>query len=252
MARFALNLPLLAVFAVLVALPTAADEPPVRHDLGEPMPQVLYSSSSAHSYATWVAASAALDSSGAFDESLFPPQGLRHLRRHLSKLPVKSGCIQYGPIYHDLVGAPSWGTRQEILTNSDLVIRGTVVGQEYGFKNSTPGKLFKLRADAVLKSKLEDLRTYYVFFPVGEFQIGDWRICKTDPRYPPLPRLGDELVVSVPHRNDANEPLLNADGYGGLGYVTIQDGKAYWSKNVKGQDNLVTGGPTSRPEYPRF
>lgn len=53
-----------AAAALLLGLSIAAEEPTVRHDLGESMPQVLYGSYSTHSYATWVAASAALEPSG--------------------------------------------------------------------------------------------------------------------------------------------------------------------------------------------
>lgn len=68
-----------------------------------------------------------------------------------------------------------------------------------------------------------------MFFPVGEFRLGDFRICKTDPRAPPIPAIGEELVVSVMHRFNVDEALLEAEIFGGRGYITVHnDGEVRW------------------------
>lgn len=237
MFRFSLNFFALGLTALLLLGTSArAGEPPARLDLGESMPQVLYSSTSTHSFAAWVSASAALEPSGEYDARLFHPHVIEKLKYHLSKPAGPDGCVHYGPIFHDLVGAPDWGTRKKVLANSDLVVQGTVVGKEFGFKGSVPGQLLKLKADTVFKAQLEHLDSYYVFFPVGEFSVGDIRICKTDPRFPPPPEIGDELIVSVPHRSNPDEPLLKTAIYGGEGYITLKGGKAYWSPGLRTGD----------------
>lgn len=229
-----------AAALVFLALPVLAGEVPVRQDLGEAMPQVLYSSNAAHSFATWVSASAALEPSGSFDERLFHPQIREKLDYHLSQEPSADGCIPYGPVYFDLVGAPDWSTRQKVFLNSELVVYGTVVGKEYGFKGSVPGQLLKLETKKVYKGDREHLPAYYVFFPVGEFQVEDLRICKTDNRYPPPPEIGDELIVSVPRRSNPDESLLEPDLVSGHGFITLKDSRAYWSPELGDESSAET------------
>ncbi len=76
-------------------------------------------------------------------------------------------------------------------------VLGMVVDRSYGYHGMTLGTLLRVEVQRSFGSAARTGRqVFFVFVPVGVFQVGNERICKLDPRYPnALPEVGQETVV---------------------------------------------------------
>jgi hypothetical protein len=83
------------------------------------------------------------------------------------------------------------------LGSADNAVVGKVIDRSYGYHGMDLGTLLKIEATewfGLPKGGTRDV--YFVFVPVGDFQIGNERICKVDPSCPsPVPAVGQETVV---------------------------------------------------------
>jgi hypothetical protein len=192
----------------------AADIPPV---LFTTLPQVD------PSYPTFVAASAAISSDGKIDSDLFHPHAVRSLE---SLLAVESatGCNELGPVYWELTNVPDRSTLRLAARTSQLTLVGRVVEREYGFHFFEAGQLLSIEVEEVIRGDAP-LDRYYYFHPIGDFQAGPYRICKSDSRYPEPPAIGDRVLLMVPRPvTDPSEPYLELETPEGV-VVLAADGE---------------------------
>lgn len=195
----------------------------------------------------WVDSSAVLDKHGKVAGDIFHPAVARALETLLSE-PSAATCIQVGTIFKDYVDQPSRATLRDTVQSLPTAVLTKVVAASQGFYGDTPGTLLHLRLVAKLKGEVTS-RRLFAFIPVGEFAVGDKRICKTDPRFGDLPVAGDELLVlTYPPRGEHQELLLVPDE-GNL--VVIHDGNIRYPARYA-ESSEESGLPRSRADLLRF
>lgn len=169
----------------------------------------------------FVSADATLKEDGTVDESLFSPEAVDSIRSLLATAP-QGGCIRAENYYESYVNPPSRPTLDEAVRSSHLVLLGTVEEKTFGFSGFTPGQLLHVRPDQALKGVAKE-SLYYVFAPVGDFSVGNARICKTDTRYAPPPEIGEQLLAFVPKlwNSDRESSFLNT--FDEAGIITIRE-----------------------------
>jgi hypothetical protein len=175
-------------------------------------------------HALWVSAEAAFDSAGHLNTSLIHPHYLSTLQNHLS-IPPEDGCIRLTEFFVDAPGNTDRTSPEKFVKNARFVLHAKVTDTAYGFKLSAPGQLLRLRPLAFLKGEKEAHDSYFVFFPVAAFQAGGRRICKTDSRFPAVPAVGDEIILSLPYRPDPGSAYLSADIWGPDSFITLGSGR---------------------------
>lgn len=207
------HLLLLASFA-LGTLPMGATRPGV--------PEVLRVSDPDRTIPGWVAAEAAIDPKGAVTEQLFTPEIAASLQRQLST-PAVEGCIRIEESYQSIVNPPDLSRLENAVEEAELVLTATVTAQGYGFRGDEPGQLLEIQPQWQAKGQIAK-EPHYVFFPVGTFTAGPYRICKSDHRFAPPPEIGDEVLLFVAAPYSASDRLL--DVWDGNSVVVIKaDGK---------------------------
>ena len=175
-------------------------------------------------YPTWVSAAAAVRPDGSLDPGLFHPAWWDTLKSLLAAPtdPVE-GCIPAGEVFWSWMAPPDVSSFEAIYRSSQRVLRGRIVGREFGFDRGTPGQLFEAEVLEVYKGG-QNLATYYFFVPVGSFEAGKIKICKRDSRYSTVPAVGDEVVLMIPD-SVAGDPLLDLRFEQGL--IVLRGEKAF-------------------------
>lgn len=191
-----------------VATASAADVP---RRLGG-MPAVLYTGDGlphASAFPIFVSAEAAVDGEGRLTDKVTNELSRQLLGRLLAK-EAEEGCIQAGPLYEDAVVLLDRPDLPATLASAPVVLVARVVDREFGFSFWVPGQLLEIEVEEVVRGRLPRDR-YYVFYPVGTFEAGPYRICKTDPRFPEPPALGERVLLMLPAIEDPDEPYLDLD-----------------------------------------
>lgn len=189
------------------------------------MPPLLYSSDPDYKYPRWVSASAALDANGSLNSEYFYPISLRTMREYL-EAPEDHGCILVEEEYSSFYAPPDQSTLEKAVAASALITYAKVTGRDYGFHGSVPGQLVRVEPVETIRQRSKNLPEYFVFFPVGTFNVGAKTICKIDRRYAAVPEVGDHLLLLVAeyfHRDPA-EPFIEL-GLPGTIITFSQDGK---------------------------
>lgn len=112
--------------------------------------------------------------------------------------PIPGG-IYWGPTHRHYVGLPADDTLDDLITNSRYIVRGTVVHRQQGFYDGEPASLLTLQVESLVrpadKARTPVTRTLYVAYPHAAFRIGEHGFYKGDPSYPPLPAVGDTVLL---------------------------------------------------------
>jgi hypothetical protein len=159
------------------------------------MPASLFARSDAP--ATFVRADAAVNGAGEVDARLFSPVDAQTIKLYM-QLPAQGGCVHLGAVLRDYPNQAPHGNLQQAAKNARLVMLGTVRAEAGGFSGAEGGTLLQVEPSEFLKStKRRNEASYYVFFPVGSFDFNGRAYCATNPDYPPLPAVGDRLLVFI-------------------------------------------------------
>jgi hypothetical protein len=174
-------------------------------------PEVLYSTDPGVQSPVWISADLAIDPSGVIHEKLYSAPERSTIESYLTE-PDADGCFRVAEYFESPVDPPDRSSLDRAAKHSDLVLIGRVTAAAYGFHSFVPGQLLRIEPSQVLHGEAL-LDFYYVFFPVGEFSAGPYRICKVDSRYPRPPDIGDELLIMVPdtHTRSLADPYLELD-----------------------------------------
>lgn len=106
------------------------------------------------------------------------------------------GCHPVGEMFGEEVLPPDRSSLAHTAESAETVVLGTVLGKSYGFYRGIPGQLIKLAPIKTVGLGPRSTRSAFFFFmPVGELQIGNERICKSDMRYATPPGVGEEVFV---------------------------------------------------------
>ena len=209
----------------------ARPQPPPPQDIGAApghLPKVHYVPSRAPemTYPLWIDSSMVLNADGTINTSLINFEGVREIQA-IRALPREGACARVGAYFEDLA-IPPRGTLEQAAQSSRLIILGKVTEKAYGFLVYTPGQLLRVVPEEVLKGAPRDVPAYFVFVPIGIFNLGDLKICKSDSRYPEPPAVGDQVLLFAPDQpgwqQDQREPYLEVEDDGGI--VTIHSGGA--------------------------
>lgn len=179
---------------------------------GEGIPPVVFARLPHRSadHPAFVSASAAFAADGMVNTALFAPSAGAMLGRQLDRVDPLRDCIVLDEFYVDRVNPPDRSTLAKAVQTSELILQTEVVSRDYGFESSVPGQLLRVRPVEVFKGEAP-LPHYFVFLPVGTFEAGPHRFCKTDYRYPEPPEIGEQVLLLVPEVASREEPYLALD-----------------------------------------
>lgn len=225
-----------AVVVLLLAATAVEAGTRIRRETPSEIPPVLFTTLPQvdPAYPTFVAASAAVSSEGEINSDLFHPHAVRSLESLLGAEPV-NGCVELDSVYWELINVPDRSTLRQTADTSQLTIVGRVVGREYGFHFFEAGQLLEVEVEEVIRGEAP-LDRYYYFHPVGEFEAGPYRICKSDSRYPDPPQLGDRVVLMVPRPvHNPREPYLELETSEGV-VVLAADGEVGLPDTFRSRD----------------
>lgn len=213
------------------------------------MPEVLWLEG--REYPTYVAADLAIDAEGNLNASALHPHDLSSLRNFLQDdqlLDEERGCIHLTEFYDSWNSPRDMSTFPKAVQGSELIVHARVSDTAVGFLGPSPGTLYALEILDVLRGKLDE-GPYFTFIPVGEFEAGPYRFCKSDSRFPPGPEVGDEAVLLLPWAVEPSERLLPLPDDHGL-VVFYQNGAVGWmSGHGPGQEGAThTFGNVQGPE----
>lgn len=224
------NTALAAVLLTALWTPAFATEP-----VTATLPEFLWSSDAGRDLPVWVRADAAVTPDGSVDLSLFSDATGWALNHNLQDVSLRdtNGCTQLEEYYESIPNRTDFSTLEKLISKAPSVILGTVAASSFGFSYGTPGQGFELKIDEEIGTATGRDHVY-VFFPVGSFHLGKYKICKTDSRYARPPQLGDQVLFfldPLANPNDAMPSMTEASSL----LVIGQDGTArYPSKLVKG------------------
>lgn len=188
--------------------PLQAEEgAPLAVDPGTLIPSVIYGSEGGE-FPLWVAADIALDSNGAPDPAYFRAHDALVIRNFFEIEPnPQTGCIDLDTFYVDYAGEPDRQNLAGAIESSELVVVGRVLAARSGFAWETPGTLYAIERETLLKGRSER-EIFYVPYPRGEMEIGPYRLCKTDTDYAESPEVGDSVLVMLHLYPDPQEAFL--------------------------------------------
>lgn len=166
-------------------------------------------------YPMWLDSSKVLNEDGTINTGLVHPDGVAEILA-MRAAPREVGCVQFGSSFQDIVNPPSRNSPEEAAQSARLVILGKVTEKAYGLRVFLPGQLLRVVPEEILKGSPRDVAAYFVFLPVGTFNVGSLKICKIDNRFPEPPAVGDEVLLFAPPiaewQQDQHEPFLDLTG----------------------------------------
>lgn len=232
---------------VLLALPllgagVAVAQGPSDGPVGQSIPRLIESSQL--SQPAWVAADALLTEDGGLSiEDL--PTGSALLLQQALEAAQESGadCIELGPTYTDLrQGVVIPHDLDDLTANSLAILRGTVTARGGGFFAGRAGLLLEVEVSETLKrsERFWHGDRVWVYYPVGEFRLGEARICKSDPRWPAPPEVGDPILLfpqAAPYDNAGLTILPDSDGF----EVLLEQGDGVFVPQRLANDGRVVG-----------
>lgn len=193
----------------LFATPVAAERPRETRQT-EGIPPVLFVQLPLRSadHPIFVSASIAVTDDGDFNTDLFAPSVLRMLDRYPDRRDPVAGCIVLEEFYEEWVGSSDRSTIEKASQTAEVILTAEVVGRDFGFQHMVPGQLLRVRPERVLKGQAP-LSHYFVFLPIGTFESGPYKFCKTDSRYPEPPEIGQRVLLLVPAMGSTEEHYLD-------------------------------------------
>lgn len=146
---------------------------------------------------TFVRADSIAQSGREIDPSLFSESDIRTLNIY-STLPEEKGCVRLGPVLRDYPNEAPFSSLQEATHKARLVLVGSVTARAGGFSGSEAGTLLEIEPKEFIKGSVRRPESsYYVFFPAGNFTFQGRPYCATNPQFPEIPNVGDQVLVFV-------------------------------------------------------
>lgn len=235
------------LFLVSTALLWSAplgSSPPSAADRSGRIPTHIASRFGPTSDPAWVSAASVVDRQGNLIWDSLPFGVRTGIEIQLKNRAYKSGeCLSFGPLTSDHAGAVQpRASLKDLVENSLGIVRGTVTGVDQGFAVGNPGLLLEVRVDEWLKRspKIADSDVLYLPYPVAEFEVGGYRFCKTDSRWPEPPRVGDRVLL-LPYRTpyDTADQMIVPDP-DGFEVILEREGGIALPRQLKGLPDLLS------------
>lgn len=157
-------------------------------------------------YSLWVDAADAITPAGDFRYERFDPSAMPHLRSSVRKVPTGNAVAT--PKSHDCEGGSTlvFEDRPIVVENGDLnslaknaktVASGEVKDIRPGFLMGRAGSLLRISNVRDIAGTSKRGGSLWAFYPNVKFAANGLEICRSDPRFPYQPSVGDEVVVFV-------------------------------------------------------
>jgi hypothetical protein len=193
-------------------------------------------------YPIWLSAEMA-QADGALESSLFHPIAARRIRAIFESTPVH-GCYQVGPMLADRYGGRTAPTSLTEASQAYPVLAlGRVTNLSPGFLVGEPGTLISAETDVVSRAVTPGSR-FFVFVPVGDFTFRGKRICKLDPRFAPLPKVGEEILLFSDETETVETQYFPVEYPENI--AVISGDKVSYAKSLKAANNQTEALPTNR------
>lgn len=181
------------LLALIMAL-SAPPSPPVASPQTA-IPDSIWPQGFAGSHPIWVSAEAAVTRTGEVDPRALDSRASDMLQQLFAETPAGE-CVHIGSMFECWMHVPLYGSLEAASAESKIVVVGRVEARRFGFFYGTPGQLLEITVtEAYRRARGESRSAYFIFMPVGDFELGGRRICKTDPRYAEPPEIGDRVLV---------------------------------------------------------
>lgn len=183
------------------ALPTLAQD--------RDTPNLIYSQYDPE-IAVWVSADEALTAAGEFRADQLSALAYKWKFRESRGALSDEGCyaegtVQIDPLPHQLPVS----TLEQLHGRSLGIVSGTVAGIEPGFFWESPGALLRLEPVTIISGTITaENAPLFIHYPNAHFEVGSYSFCKSDPRLPHEPQLGDKLLVFIRTGAWGNEKRL--------------------------------------------
>jgi hypothetical protein len=156
-------------------------------------------------YPIWVSAEL-LDSTAGLSAGLLHSLAAERISGIFERTPVH-GCYPDGPMIVDYYGGKAAPTSlEEAARNYSVIAFGTVKELTPGFRLGEPGNMVRAEADDGSRG-IAPGTPFYVFVPIGDVEVFGKRVCKQDPRYAGLPKIGDQVLVFADPPFSTQQPL---------------------------------------------
>lgn len=168
-----------------------------------PMPDGLRSLVPARKEPIWVSARRAILPSGKLNPEELPEHSRRTLGQYLlaareerAKAQKDEPCSLFVGRYVDNPNPKPASSLGDLIENSLGIYQGRITGRDLGFLEGSPGTLFRLQVETSWKSYpgYSD-KTLYIFYPVGQIDLGGETLCSRTPGYAFRPEIGDRLLL---------------------------------------------------------
>jgi len=156
------------------------------------MPYVLYGSGGIEP--EWVDARVALGDDGRLDRTLFPERLGIAAEGGISASSVPGSTFRIGPRDPDPAFIKPEATLGQAADQASLVALARITNRAFGFWRGIAGQLLRLAIERTFRG-VPTLDKAYLFLPQGDFELGPFRIVKTDARYPDPPDIGAEVFL---------------------------------------------------------
>lgn len=161
------------------------------------IPQYIASRFGPTSYPAWISADSVVDQQGNLKIDDLPLSTKGIVRQQLQDGTYgRKGCFQFGAVNFDRAGPlKPHASLRDLTQNSVGIIVGTVTAIDHGFSLFGPSLLLEVQAEQIKRGPaFAASGSLYFQYPVAEFEIGGYRFCKTDARWPAEPEIGDRLL----------------------------------------------------------
>jgi hypothetical protein len=123
----------------------------------------------------------------------------------------------YGWSSRDMPMGQRWKSLQDLAEKAQAIYTGEVVGVSEGFFEGSPASLLTVKVEEVLRAAdgHTSAREVYLYYPAARFSVGDLNFWKSNPAFPPRPRVGDMMLLAddrPPADSEGLVVLPNPDG----------------------------------------
>lgn len=184
-----------------------------------PMPDLLYFHDGGFSYPVFIASTQIFTADGKVDRSLMQEGYVESFDRLLER-QNQAPCLEQSSTA-ELHDRSPWKNLKSAVLEANHLAVVLITGQNPGFYGLLPGTL--LRYELVEDLKAPSTEQNYLFLPLGDFSVGEARICARSMFKSSLPEIGDKVIIFFEDTwINKKSPITSTHGFDGI--VTLRQG----------------------------